>query len=85
MNALVKDATTIKIYGYSFRSRKNLIQQANENSISTLIKGLATRQEKIDLIKERNPLHYAFGERLLVKKGSESYEEFMNRQYIGRI
>ena len=89
MNALVKDATTIKIYGYSFRSRdrsrsrKNLIAQANENSITTLIKTLTTVEEKRELIRERNPLHYVFGEKLVAKKGSESYEEFMSRTYIG--
>ena len=87
MSSLIKDATTIKIYGYSFksrqRSRKTLIEKANENSISMLIKNLSTRKEKMDLIKERNPLHYVFGEKLVAKKGSESYEEFMSRTYIG--
>jgi hypothetical protein len=91
VRSLIKDATTIKIYGYTFksregtRSRKNLIAQANENSITTLIKKLETQEEKRNLIKERNPLHYIFGEKLVVKKGSESYEEYINRQYIGRI
>ncbi len=72
-------------YPHKRRSRKNLLEKAQENSITTLIKTLATRQEKVDLITERNPLHYMFGEYLTVRKGSESYEEFINRNYIGRI
>lgn len=67
------------------RKRLALIQQANENSISTLIKGLETREEKRNLISERNPLHYMFGEKLVSRKYSESYEDYVNRQYIGRI
>jgi len=59
--------------------------KVNENSITTLIKTLATRQEKVDLVTERNPLHYMFGEYLRVRKYDESYEDFINRNYIGRI
>jgi hypothetical protein len=72
-------------YPHKRRSRSNLLEKANENSITTLIKTLATRQEKVDLITERNPLHYMFGEYLTVRKGHESYEDFINRNYIGRI
>ena len=66
-------------------SRKSAIASANENSITTLIKTLVTRQEKVDLVTERNPLHYMFGEYLKVRKYDESYEDFINRNYIGRI
>jgi len=66
-------------------SRKGAIASANENSITTLIKTLVTRQEKVDLVTERNPLHYMFGEYLRVRKYDESYEDFINRNYIGRI
>ncbi len=66
-------------------SRKSAIASANENSITTLIKTLVTRQEKVDLVTERNPLHYMFGEYLRVRKYDESYEDFINRNYIGRI
>ena len=66
-------------------SRKGAIAQANENSITTLIRTLVTRQEKVDLVTERNPLHYMFGEYLRVRKYDESYEDFINRNYIGRI
>lgn len=59
--------------------------EVNRNSITHLIKTLATRQEKVDLVTERNPLHYMFGEYLRVRKYDESYEDFINRNYIGRI
>jgi hypothetical protein len=75
---------TIKILKGS-RNHKSLIVTSNENSITHLIKTLATRQEKVDLIAERNPLHYMFGEYLRVRKYNESYEDFINRNYIGRI
>ena len=67
------------------RGRLKLIKEANENSITNLIKTLATRQEKRDLVAERNPLHYMFGEYLLTRKYDEKYEDFINRNYIGRI
>jgi hypothetical protein len=84
---LIKDATNVKIYGYGFksRSRVNLIKEANENSIFTLIKKLETQEEKRNLIRERNPLHYALGEKLVVRKYGESYEDYVSRQYIGGI
>ena len=68
-------------------SRMTVKQNAevNSNSITHLIKTLATRQEKVDLVAERNPLHYMFGEYLRVRKYDESYEDFINRNYIGRI
>lgn len=68
------------------RKRKTVKENAEieRNSITHLIKDLATRQEKVDLIAERNPLHYMFGEYLRVRKYNESYEDFINRNYIGR-
>jgi len=65
------------------RNHKTKLMQANENSITHLIKTLATRQDKVDLIAERNPLHYMFGEYLLTRKYDEKYEDFINRNYIG--
>ena len=65
------------------RSNKSLIVTSNENSITHLIKTLVTREEKRDLVAERNPLHYMFGEYLRVRKYDESYESFINRNYIG--
>lgn len=67
------------------RSRKSKIVEANENSITTLIKTLVTREEKVNLITERNPLHYMFGEYLKARKYNESYGDFINRTYIGEI
>ena len=72
-------------YPHKRRSRANLIDKANENSITTLIKTLVTRQEKVDLVTERNPLHYMFGEYLKTRKYEEKYEDFINRNYIGEI
>jgi len=72
-------------YSFKPRSRLKLIEQANENSISTLIKDLVTREEKRDLVTERNPLHYMFGEYLVNRKYDESYESFINRTYIGEV
>jgi len=72
-------------YPHKRRSRANLIEKANENSITNLIKTLVTREEKRDLIAERNPLHYMFGEYLVSRKYDESYTDFINRNYIGRI
>ena len=59
--------------------------EVNKNSITHLIKTLATRQEKRDLVAERNPLHYMFGEYLLTRRYEEKYEDFISRNYIGRI
>ena len=67
------------------RMTVNQNAEVNSNSITHLIKTLATRQEKVDLVAERNPLHYMFGEYLRVRKYDESYEDFINRNYIGRI
>jgi hypothetical protein len=67
------------------RNRLALIKQANENSITTLIKTLVTREEKVNLVTERNPLHYMFGEYLTSRKYDESYESFINRTYIGEV
>jgi hypothetical protein len=67
------------------RNRLTLIKEANENSITTLIKTLVTREEKVGLVTERNPLHYMFGEYLKVRKYDESYTDFINRNYIGEV
>jgi hypothetical protein len=68
-------------------SRMTVKEQAevNKNSITHLIKTLATRQEKRDLIAQRNPLHYMFGDYLLTRRYEEKYEDFISRNYIGRI
>jgi hypothetical protein len=65
------------------RDHRTKAEQANENSITHLIKTLATRQDKVDLVTERNPLHYMFGEYLATRNYEEKYEDFINRNYIG--
>ena len=72
-------------YSHKRRSRANLIEKANENSITTLIKTLVSKEDKRDLVTERNPLHYMFGEYLVSRKYDESYESFINRTYIGEV
>lgn len=64
------------------RSRKKLLEQANANSIATLIKSKTmTAQEKRDMIAERNPYFYVFGERLLPM--SVDYHDHVNKLYLG--
>lgn len=64
------------------RSRKRLLEQANANSIATLIKSKTmTAQEKRDMIAERNPYFYVFGERLLPM--SVDYHDHVNKLYLG--
>ena len=57
------------------RSRRNLIAQANMNSIATLIKSKTmTAGEKRAMIAQRNPYFYVFGEKLQVNKGVENVD-----------
>lgn len=67
----------------SYRTRASTIKHANENSIATLIKTLVTREDKVNLVVERNPLHYMFGEYLVSRRYEEKYEDFINRNCIG--
>ena len=43
-----------------------------------------TDDEKREMVRERNPFLFAFGERLEVM-GTRTYEEFMNRMYLGEV
>lgn len=64
------------------RSRKRLLEQVNANSLATLIKDKTkTPQEKRDMIRERNPYFYVFGERLLPM--SVDYHDHVNKLYLG--
>lgn len=64
------------------RSRKKLLEQANANSIATLIKSKTmTAQEKRDMIAQSNPYFYVFGERLLPM--SVDYHDHVNKLYLG--
>jgi hypothetical protein len=76
MRKMIKDATTVKIYGYSFkpRSRVNIIEQANRNSVYSLLPKMETITQKQDLVRERmGDLFYMFGEVLVPSKGE--YDE----------
>ena len=65
------------------RSRKGVIEIANQNSIHSLIKEMATREEKLSLCKERNPSNYVFGDYQRAWKDYLSYEDNMRFRYIG--
>ena len=76
MRKMIKDATTVKIYGYSFKSKnkESKIETENKRAINALLPKLTTKQEKQDLIRERmSELFYIFGETLVPSKGE--YDE----------
>jgi len=55
------------------RETRKQVEQANAKSISTLIKDLPSVEAKKQLVLERNPYHYIFGEKLNPK--GEVYEK----------
>lgn len=57
--------------------------EEHAKAISTRIKVLQSRKEKIALVKENNPLFYVFGQTLVQRKPYEGYDEYINRLYIG--
>lgn len=68
---------------YKSRCRENLIEQANSNSLMALLKTTdMSLKRKQELVKERNPLLFVFGEKLEVQ-GNRSYHEFINHLYLG--
>jgi hypothetical protein len=76
MRKLIKDATTVKIMGYSFKSKnkESKIEQENKRSINALLPKLETIEDKRSLVKERmSELFYIFGETLVPSKGE--YDE----------
>lgn len=64
------------------RSRVNLIEQRNQNSLTHLLKQEGTIEEKRELIRERNPYLFIFGDHLTPQNG-KSYEEYINHLYLG--
>jgi predicted N-acyltransferase len=70
---------------YKPRNREKLIEQANMNSLTHLLKAKGmTVEQKQELIKERNPYLHIFGDRLeYFNEGYQSYEEFINHLYLG--
>ena len=72
---------------YKTRNRDNLIEQRNQNSLTHLLKAKdLTLEQKQFLVGERNPYLHVFGERLEVfNEGYQSYEDFINHQYLGEV
>jgi hypothetical protein len=66
---------------YKPRNRDKLIEQANRTFISCLIKSDMTATQKRDMIAEKNPWLYIFGERLLPM--SVDYHDHENKLYLG--
>ena len=75
MSKLIKDASVVKIYGYSFRSRtrgsKQLPDRGNENAVFTTIPQAQDIVAKRHLVQEANPLFYALGEKLIPRNGMD--------------
>jgi len=84
----------MSLYGSkSARKRLRLLEEAQLNSLSHLIKVETNPQQKRDLIAERNPLFYLFGETLTphdhynINNPSnpvpQTYDDYINHEYIG--
>lgn len=68
---------------YKPRSRASLIEQKNQRSLTHLLKSNEVSiHKKRELVKERNPYLFIFGENLVVQ-GGRSYEEYINNLYQG--
>ncbi len=74
---------TKKLDPSEHKARIKRLEQEAQNSIWHRIKQLNTREEKVEMIKEGNPLLYVFGEYRRAWKGWKSYEENLNELYIG--
>jgi hypothetical protein len=72
---------------YEPRSRDKLIEQRNKNSLTHLLsfKSKLTLDEKRELILERNPYLFVFGEKLTPHNHYtlETYPDFINHEYLG--
>lgn len=68
---------------YKSRCRENLIEQANKNSLMALLKTAdMSIERKQELVRERNPLLFVFGERLEAQ-GNNDYATYINKLYLG--
>jgi hypothetical protein len=68
---------------YTVRNRQNLIEQANQNSLTQLLKAKdLTLEQKQELVKERNEFLFVFGDHL-TPQGGKSYQEFIDHLYLG--
>lgn len=71
-------------YHFKATHKDSLIEQRNRNSLTHLIRAKdKTIEEKQELIKERNPYLFAFGDHLTPQKPYEDYADWVNRLYIG--
>jgi hypothetical protein len=79
----------------SARKRLRLLEEAQLNSLSHLIKVETNTQHKRNLIAERNPLLYALGEKLTPHDHyninnpsnpvSQTYQQYIDHEYIGEV
>jgi hypothetical protein len=68
---------------YKSRCRESLIEQANKNSLMALLKATDMSLEaKQELVKERNPFLFVFGEKLEAQ-GNNDYTTYINKLYLG--
>ena len=66
----------LKVMGtYSFKMRMNKIDQEFKHSLQYRITQAESTKEKRELIAESNPLFYVFGEKCMVFKPYQTYEE----------
>ena len=65
------------------RSRGNLIEQANRDSLMQLIKAKdISLEQKRELVKERNEFLFIFGDNLTAQ-GNNDYATYINKLYLG--
>lgn len=67
---------------YKVRSRAKQIEQIERESLMMLIKTKVSLDEKRELVKERNPFLFIFGEQLVVQ-GGQDYATYINKLYLG--
>jgi hypothetical protein len=68
---------------YKARNRDSLLEQRNRNSLTHLLKAKdLTLEQKQELVRERNPFLYIFGDHL-VPQGEQDYATYINKLYLG--
>ena len=65
---------------YSFKPKK--IVQIDNDSLMMLIKTKVTLDEKRELVRERNPFLFIFGEKL-TPQNNQDYATYINKLYLG--
>lgn len=63
--------------------RRSIIEEAMKNSVQYQLKYATTPEEKLGLISGKNPLLHVFGHDLNQPRYEETYDNWINRQYIG--